>query len=84
VGAAPQPSSVPTAIPVAKSCKVPALKKLTLKQAKVKLKKAHCRLGKVTKKASKLKKGRVIATKPKAKTRLKANAKVALVVSRGR
>ena len=66
------------------SCHVPRLKGLTLKKAKAKLKKAHCRLGRVTKKRSAKRKGRVIAQRPKAGKKLKSGGRVAVVLSRGR
>jgi hypothetical protein len=72
------------ATPVAAKCTVPKLTGLTLKKAKAKLRKAHCRLGKVTRKRSAKRKGRVIAQKPKPRTRGKAGLKVAVVLSRGR
>jgi Glycoside hydrolase family 44/PASTA domain len=65
-------------------CKVPKLTGLTLKKAKAKLKKARCRLGKVTKKRSAKRKGRVIAQKPKRGSVRKAGTKVSVVLSRGR
>jgi hypothetical protein len=65
-------------------CVVPRLRGLTLKQAKAKLKKAHCSLGKVTKKSSSKRKGLVIAQKPKAGTRGRFGLHVAVVLSRGR
>jgi beta-lactam-binding protein with PASTA domain len=62
---------------------VPKLAGLTIKQAKRKLAKAHCRLGKVTRKRSAKRRGRVIAQKPKRGT-LRNGAGVNVVVSRGR
>jgi hypothetical protein len=65
-------------------CVVPKLKGLTLKKARAKLKKAHCRVGKITRKASTKKlKGRVIGQKPKPRKILKPNAKVNLTVGKG-
>jgi len=65
-------------------CVVPKLKGLTLKKARAKLKKAHCRVGKVTKKASTAKQqGRVLKHKPKPGKTLKPNAKVNLTVGKG-
>ena len=65
-------------------CVVPKLKGLTLKKARAKLKKAHCRAGKVTKKAStKKQQGRVLKQKPKPGKILKPNAKVNLTVGKG-
>ncbi len=64
-------------------CKVPKLKGLTLKKAKAKLKRAHCSLGKATKKRSRVRKGRVIAQTPKPGAVRKNGARVNVVVSRG-
>ena len=65
-------------------CVVPKLKGLSLKKARAKLKKAHCRAGKITKKAStKKQKGRVLKQKPKPGKILKPNAKVNLTVGKG-
>jgi hypothetical protein len=66
-------------------CKVPKLVGLTLKKARAKLAKARCRLGKVTRKASSLKKkGRVLSQRPKPGKSLKSGSKVNVTVGRGR
>jgi hypothetical protein len=65
-------------------CKVPKLRGLTLKKAKRKLRKAHCRLGKVRKARSRVKRGRVIAQKPRPRKVLRRGAKVGVTLSRGR
>ena len=77
---APQPQPTPSVV----RCKVPNVKKLTLEKAKTKLRKAHCRLGKVTKKKSRARKGRVIAQSPKRGAVRKNGTKVRVVLSRGR
>jgi PASTA domain/Divergent InlB B-repeat domain len=65
-------------------CVVPKVVGLTLAKAKTKIKKAHCRVGKVTKKhSSKKKKGKVIKQSPKAGKKLKVNSKVNLTVGKG-
>ena len=64
--------------------KVPKLTGLTLKQAKSKLRKAHCRLGKVTKKRSAKRRGRVIAQKPKRGSARRSGTRASVVLSRGR
>ena len=74
----------PTTGSSAPRCVVPRLKGLTLAKAKTKLRKAHCRLGKVARKKSKSRARRVIAQTPKPKKRLKAGTKVNVVLSRGR
>jgi beta-lactam-binding protein with PASTA domain len=62
---------------------VPKLKTLTLAKAKAALKRARCATGKVTKKASRKKKGTVIAQSRRAGGKLPAGSKVDLTVSRG-
>jgi hypothetical protein len=74
-----------TTPPPKPKCKVPKLKGKTLKAAKKALKKAHCRAGKTSRKRSKkIRKGRVISSKPKAGKKLPNNAKVKLTLSKGR
>lgn len=66
-------------------CIVPKLKGKTLAAARRALTKAHCRVGKVTKKfSSSVKSGKVISQKPAPRIRLKKGAKVAVVVSKGK
>jgi hypothetical protein len=65
-------------------CKVPKVVGLKLKKAKAKIKKAHCRVGKITKKfSSPKKKGRVLSQKPKPGRTLPAGTKVKLKVGKG-
>ena len=82
----PDSSGTPASTPAAPAqCVVPKLKGKTVKAAKAALKRAHCSLGKVTRKANRsVKKGRVATQKPKPGTRKAAGAKVAIVVSKGR
>jgi hypothetical protein len=64
-------------------CVVPKVVGLSLSKAKSKIKKAHCRVGKVTKKhASKKKRGKVIKQSPKAGKHLAAGSKVKLTVGK--
>jgi hypothetical protein len=75
----------PVDVVVGAKCVVPKLKKLTLKKATQKLKKAGCKRGKVTKAFSNtVKKGRVIKQAPKPRKKLKLNSKVKLTVSKGK
>ena len=68
-----------------KKCVVPKLHGDSLKAAKRALRRAHCTLGKVTKKASrKVAKGHVISSRPPAGTRRKRSARIAIVLSRGK
>ena len=67
-----------------KNCTVPKLKGKSLKKARRLLRSHDCRLGKVRHAHStKVKKGRVISSKPKAGKHLKHNAKVSVVLSKG-
>jgi hypothetical protein len=73
-----------TSAPPAKKCIVPKVVGLTLAKAKTKIKKAHCRVGKITRKhSSKKKKGKVIKQSPRAHKHLKAGSKVNLTVGKG-
>lgn len=66
------------------SCVVPKVVGKTLRRAKIAIRKHHCRTGKVRHRSSaKVKKGRVIAQKPRPRKVLPNGAKVRLVVSRG-
>ena len=72
-----------TSPPPVKKCVVPKVVGLKLAKAKTKIKKAHCRVGKVTKKhSSKKKRGKVIKQSPKAGKKLKVNSKVNLTVGK--
>jgi hypothetical protein len=64
------------------ACVVPKLTGRALASAKKLLAKAHCKLGKVTKKKSKGKVGVVVSQKPKAGSRLKAGSAIAVVLRR--
>jgi beta-lactam-binding protein with PASTA domain len=65
-------------------CVVPKVVGLKLAKAKARIKKAHCRVGKVTKRFStRKKKGRVLSQRPKPRKTLKSGAKVNLVVGKG-
>lgn len=72
----------PVVAPKPAQCVVPKVKGKTLKAAKAALLKAHCAVGKVSKKSSAGKAGKVLAQKAKAGKRLAAGAKVALVLGR--
>ena len=65
-------------------CLVPKVKGKTLAGAKSALTRAHCKVGKVTKKFSRVKKGHVVSQRPKPGTNLAAGAKVNLVLSKGK
>jgi uncharacterized repeat protein (TIGR01451 family) len=77
-------ASVMVKCPPPVKCKVPKLVGLTLKKARARIRKAHCRLGKVTRKHSSLKKrGRVLSQRPKPGRRLNNGAKVNVVIGKG-
>jgi uncharacterized delta-60 repeat protein len=66
-------------------CIVPKLKGMTLRSAKLTIKKAHCSLGTVTRAFSAtVKNGRVISQKPKPGRKLVAGSKVKLTLSKGK
>jgi hypothetical protein len=65
-------------------CIVPNVKGRTLAGARRVIAEAGCTTGKVSKRASKTRKGRVISQSPRAGRQLPERARVALVVSRGR
>ncbi|MFL5958957.1 MAG: InlB B-repeat-containing protein [Gaiellaceae bacterium] len=65
-------------------CVVPKVKGKKLKAAKAALARAHCRPGTITRKYSKVGKGRVISQKPRPGRHLARGAKVNLAVSKGK
>jgi hypothetical protein len=66
------------------ACKVPKVIGKSLAKAKTAIKKAHCKVGKISHKASsKKKKGKVIGQTPKAGKKLKNGAKVNVTVGKG-
>jgi len=76
-----------TAIPVSNfpaSCRVPNLHGKGIHAAEKTLKAADCRLGKITKAYSIVKKGRIIAQQPKRGTTVNAGTRVSLTVSKGK
>jgi beta-lactam-binding protein with PASTA domain len=69
----------------ASRCVVPNVVGKTLPKAKAHILKAHCRVGKVTRKRSSArKKGRVLAQSPRARRSLPNGAKIRLTVGKGR
>jgi PASTA domain len=75
----------PSSSPHSSGCVVPKVAGRTQASAKKALTKAGCKVGKISKKgSSKVAKGKVISSKPKAGTKLKTHARVALVVSSGK
>jgi hemolysin type calcium-binding protein/PASTA domain-containing protein len=76
----PAPPPPPAARP---ACIVPKLRGRTLARARVLLARAHCRVGKVTRVRSHVKRGIVLGQRPAAGRRQAPGAKVSLRVSRG-
>jgi beta-lactam-binding protein with PASTA domain len=75
----------PPPAPPQPRCVVPKMKGKTLLAAKRAIKRAHCSVGKVTRLYSaRVRKGRVIAQKPRPGTKRAAGAKVMLTLSRGK
>jgi hypothetical protein len=80
-GTTPPPGGKPA---TAKRCKVPKLVGRKLADARKLLRKRGCKTGRVTRVASKRRKGRVVRQSVKAGRSVKAGTKVALRVSKGR
>jgi hypothetical protein len=76
----PQPPPPPTATP---SCRVPRVVGLRLVRARTAIRRANCSVGRVRGIRSRAKRGRVVRQSPRAGTRLRRGARVALVISRG-
>lgn len=66
------------------ACVLPRLIGSTLARARVAIARANCAVGKVSARSSARKKGRILAQRPPAGTRLPARARVDVVVSTGR
>ena len=64
-------------------CVVPNVKGKTLAAARSAILKGHCKVGKITRAVSRVKKGRVISQAPKARRALPAGTRVSLKISRG-
>jgi uncharacterized repeat protein (TIGR01451 family) len=75
---APPPPPPPTV------CVVPRVVGLSLRRARIRISKANCTTGRVTRAFSRKPKNRVLAQRPRTGTRLKENAPVRLRVSKGR
>jgi phosphodiesterase/alkaline phosphatase D-like protein len=86
----PSPSAPPPPAPqpperASEPCRVPAIKRTTVRAARRAILRARCTVGTVRRKhSSKVRKGRVISQRPAAGTRLPRFGKVGFVVSRGR
>jgi hypothetical protein len=66
------------------TCVVPNVVGTALQAARARVTRAGCAVGKVTARHSSRRKGRVVAERPRAGTRLRAGGRVRLVVSKGR
>jgi len=78
------PRDVPFQTFVEPACLVPAVRGFTLASARAALRQYGCTPGKATRVASRIKRGRVITTAPRAGTRLRLRGVVRLKVSAGR
>ena len=83
--AASNPTGVVVRATQVRRCVVPRLKGKTLRVARAAIRRGSCRMGRVQRRfSSTIKAGRVIAQRPRAGARLAANARVHLVVSKGK
>lgn len=71
-------------VPAPPACVVPRLRLKTVPQARRALTQARCRLGRVKRVRSRVRRGRVIAQGRRARTRLPVGTRISIVVSRGR
>ena len=82
--APPSTTPTPSTTPIVK-CRVPSLARMTLKQARRALNRAHCNLGKVTRKPSRnAAVGRVISQSPRRGKLMHAGARVNVTLGRHR
>jgi hypothetical protein len=81
--APPAPAATPAATVPPGKCVVPKLRRKPLKRAKTLLRRAHCRVGPVTKKAStRVGPGRVLTSRPRAGAGRSQGTRVRLVLAR--
>ena len=77
------PAAAPTATVPSAKCVVPKLRRKTLRRAKTLLRRANCRLGRVTRKPrSRIARGRVLTSKPRAGASRPRGTRVRLVLAR--
>jgi uncharacterized delta-60 repeat protein len=79
-----QAQSVTATFSLKPACVVPKLKGKSLKIARQRITRAHCRIGKIRRTYAKTRKGRVISQKPRPARHLRNEARVNLVISKGR
>lgn len=79
-----QAQSVTAKFTLTAVCVVPKLKGKSLPASRRALSKARCRAGRITRKYSRVRKGRVVSQKPAPGRHLAVGAKVNLVVSKGK
>jgi hypothetical protein len=81
--AAPPAATPPAATAPPARCVVPKLRRKTVRRAKLLLRRAHCRVGRVTRKPSqRVAPGRVLTSKPRAGARRPRGTRVRLVAAR--
>jgi hypothetical protein len=78
----PQPPQPPPT--ATRSCRVPRVLGLRLVRARTAIRRANCSVGRVRGVRSRAARGRVVRQSPRAGTRLRRGARIALVISRGR
>ncbi len=76
-------AAAPPPPPATRICRVPRVIGMRLIRAKAAIRRADCSVGRVRSVRARARRGRVVRQSPRAGARLRAGAKVALVVSRG-
>lgn len=81
----PPPSSPPPGAPPVPRCRVPAVVGRPLAAARVSIRRAGCRVGRIRRaRSTRRRAGRVVSQQPRARARVRPGTRVNLVVSRGR
>lgn len=83
-GPPPPPGSPPPARPATKVCKVPRAIGLRLKTARIRVRRANCRVGRIRYRKATRARGRVVSQSPRPGARRVRGTRVHLTVSRGR
>ncbi len=81
----PPPNPPPPVAPPVPRCRVPAVVGRTLAAARVSIRRAGCRVGRIRRaRSTRRRVGRVVSQQPRARARVRPGTRVNLVVSRGR